>query len=267
MSLESDSASHHPASQPIPTAPAEAELEGGSQIHELIQKQAIIETEHQRCCVVDYFFIQDIQNQLGLPEKEVNQDNMSGFLHGINVKRQETWNEADWHKFYIWSAEGTLAMLQQTIKKPDKDMLPILLANLQSAITQLEECQHHHMMAVAGDLKGTVDLPFIKYVARVFVNNKGNPLNTLTGETSSKIMLGLLQLHIKDAICHHQKSNIDTKTTCQFCPLSIRNHESANNHIQAHWCLGLICGKCFQVKLTCKGIVAHAKEARHFDLK
>ena len=80
-------------------------------------------------------------------------------------------------------------------------------------------------------------------------------------------MLGLLWLHMKDAICHHQKSNIDTKTICPFCLLSVGNHESANNYIQAHWHLGLICGKCFQVELTCEGMVAHAKEAHHFNLK
>ena len=90
----------HPAPQQNPVAPAPtvAEPEGGSQICESIQKQAIIETEHQRYCATDYFFIHDILNQLGLLSKEVNQDDMSGFLHDINVKRQETWNEADWCK-------------------------------------------------------------------------------------------------------------------------------------------------------------------------
>ena len=141
---------------------------------------------------MDYFFIQDIWNQLGLPAKEINQDDMSRYLHCINVKRQETWNKADWCKSYIWSVKGALAVLRLTIKKPDKDVSPILLANLQNAITQLEECQYYCMMAVASDLKGMVDPPFIKYVTRVFVNNKGNSLNILTGETGSRIMLGLL---------------------------------------------------------------------------
>ena len=216
---------------------------------------------------MDYFFIHDIWNQLGLPSKEVNQDDMSGFLHDINKKRQETWNEADWHKSYIWSVEGALAMLRQTVKKPDKDVSPILLANLQSVITQLEECQYCHMMPVAGDLKGMVELPFIKYVTRVFIDNKGNPLNTLTRDTSSRIMLGLLWLHTKDAIRHHQKSNIDTKTICLFCLLSVGNHELANNHIQVHWHLSLICSKCLQVELMCEVMVAHAKETHHFNLK
>ena len=137
---------------------AVAEPEGGSQICESIWKQAIIKTEHQRCHATDNFFIHDIRNQLGLLSKEVNQDEMSDFLHDINMKRQETWNEADWHKSYIWSNEGALAILWQTVKKPDKDMSPVLLANLESAIT-LEECQYCHMMPVASDLKGTVDPP------------------------------------------------------------------------------------------------------------
>ena len=126
-------------------------------------------------------------------------------------------------------------MLRQTIKKPDKDVSPFLLTNLQNAITQLEECKYHCTMPVADDLKGMVDPPFIKYVARVFVDNKGNPLNTLTRDTGSRIMLGLLRLHMKDAIHHHQKSNIDTKTICPFCPLSVGNHESAitSGHIGA----------------------------------
>ena len=66
-------------------------------------------------------------------------------------------------------------MLLHTIKKPNKDVLPVFLANLQNVITQLEECQSCHTMPVASDLKGTVDPPFIKYVARVFVDNKGKP--------------------------------------------------------------------------------------------
>ena len=132
---------------------------------------------------------------------------------------------------------------------------------------QLEECQYHRTMLVAGNLKGMVDMPFIKYVARVFVDHKGNPLNTLTGEISSRVMLWLLRLHAKDAICHHQKSNMDMKTICPFCMLSVGNHELANNHIWAHWCLGLMCGKCFWVELICEGMVPHPKEAHHFDLK
>ena len=57
------------------------------------------------------------------------------------------------------------------------------------------------------------------------------------------------------------------KTICPFCALSIGNHESANNHVWVHWHLGLMCGKCFRVELTCEGMVAHVKEAHHFDLK
>ena len=104
----------HPTLQQnlIAFTPIKAEPEGGSQICESIWKQAIVKTEHQRCCVMDYFFIHDIRNQLGLPSKEVNQDDMSIFLHDINEKRQETWNEVDWCKSYIWSVEGALAMLR-----------------------------------------------------------------------------------------------------------------------------------------------------------
>ena len=80
-------------------------------------------------------------------------------------------------------------------------------------------------MLVAGDLKGTVDLPFIKYIARVFVDNKGIPLNTLTGDTGNRIMLGLLRFHMKDAILCHQKSYIDTKTICPFCLLISRRQD------------------------------------------
>ena len=109
MLSESDSMTCHPAPQqnppapqqnPVAPTPTEAEPEGRSQIRESIWKQAIVETEHQRCRATDYFFIHNIQNQLGLPSKEVNQDDMSSFLHNINAKRQETWNEVDWHKSY-----------------------------------------------------------------------------------------------------------------------------------------------------------------------
>ena len=40
---------------------------------------------------------------------------------------------------------------------------------------QLEECQYRCTMPVAGDLKGMVNLPFIKYVTQVFIDNKGTP--------------------------------------------------------------------------------------------
>ena len=83
-SSESDSTACHPTSNP-----AEAQAESSSDIRDAIKKQAIIESEHQRCHAADYFFIHDIRNQLGLPSKEVNQDNMSGYLTKINEKRKE----------------------------------------------------------------------------------------------------------------------------------------------------------------------------------
>ena len=70
-------------------------------------------------------------------------------------------------------------MLWQTIQSPNSDMSPSLKTNLENTIIMLEECQYCHTMLVAGNLKGMVDPPFIKYVARVFVNNKGNSLDAL----------------------------------------------------------------------------------------
>ena len=116
---------------------------------------------------------------------------MSDYLNDINEKRQERWGEADWHKSYIWSIKGALAMLQQTVKKPDKDASAVLLANLQHVITQLEECQYHHTMLVASDLKGMVDLPFIKYITSVFV---------MTGDKKCHWSLTL-----RPAVPHHSK--------------------------------------------------------------
>ena len=81
---------------------------------------------------------------------------MSGFLSEINEKRKETLHEVDWCKSYIWSIEGALTMLRQTVQLPDKDMSPSLKTNLKNVIVQLEECQYHCTMLVAGNLKGTV---------------------------------------------------------------------------------------------------------------
>ena len=156
--------------------PTKAQPESGSEIWDTIKKQAIIESEHQRCRTTDYFFIHNICHQLGLLSKDVNQDNMSGYLAEINEKWKEQWHEVDWHKSYTWSVKGTLTVLQQTVQSPDKDLSPSLKTNLENAIIQLKECQYHHTMPVASDLKGTVDPPFIKYIARVFMDNKGNPL-------------------------------------------------------------------------------------------
>ena len=125
---------------------------------------------------------------------------MSGYLTEINEKRKEQWHEADWRKSYIWSIEGALTMLWQMVQSPDQDLSPGLKTNMENAIMQLKECQYHHTMPVAGDLKGMVDPPFINYVTWVFVDNKGNPLNALTSDTSSQVMLGLLWLYTKDAI-------------------------------------------------------------------
>ena len=91
-------------------------------------------------------------------------------------------------------------MLWQTVQSTDQDLSPGLKTNLENMIVQLKECQYHHTMPVASELKGTVNSPFIKYVARVFIDNKGNPLNALTGNTGSRVMLGLLWFHMKDAI-------------------------------------------------------------------
>ena len=125
---------------------------------------------------------------------------MSGYLTEINKKQKEQWHEADWYKSYIWSIEVALTVLWQMVQSSDQDLSPGLKTNLENTIVQLKECQYRHTMPVAGDLKGTVDLPFIKYVARVFIENKGNPLNALFRDTGSQVMLGLLQLHMKDTI-------------------------------------------------------------------
>ena len=84
MSSESNSAAHN--SMPNPT---EAQPESGSNICNVIKKQAIVKSEHQRHHAADYFFIHDIRAQLGLPSKDVNQDDMSGYLTEINEKRKE----------------------------------------------------------------------------------------------------------------------------------------------------------------------------------
>ena len=125
---------------------------------------------------------------------------MSGYLTEINEKQKERRHEADWHKSYIWCVKGALTVLWQTGQSPEQALSPGLKTNLENVIMQLEECQYHHTMPVAGDLKGMVDLPFIKYVTWVFIDNKGNPLNALTRDTSSRVMLGLLRLHTKDTI-------------------------------------------------------------------
>ena len=83
-SSESDSATHHSALNP-----AKAKPESGSKIWDAIKKQSVIESEHQSCSTANYFFIHNIRNQLGLPSKEVNQDDMSGFLTEINEKWKE----------------------------------------------------------------------------------------------------------------------------------------------------------------------------------
>ena len=180
--------------------PTEAQPESGSDICDAIKKQAIVESEHQRCHAPDYFFIHDIRAQLGLPSKDINQDDMSGYLTEIHEKRKEQWHKADWHKSYIWSIEGAVMVLWQMVQSPEQALSPSLKTNLENAIMQLKECQYRHTMPVAGDLKGMVDPPFIKYVTQVFIDNKANPLNALSRDTGSQVMLGLLWLHTKDAI-------------------------------------------------------------------
>ena len=86
------------------------------------------------------------------------------------------------------------------VQSPEQALSPDLKTNLENTIVQLEECQYRCTMPVASDLKGMVDPPFIKYVTQVFVDNKGSPLNALSGNTGSWVMLGLLLLHMKDAI-------------------------------------------------------------------
>ena len=187
---------------------------------------------------------------------------MSDYLNNINEKRQVRAQErAQVLHLVHQRCPCHVATDRQEARQ---GLLAVLLANLQHVITQLEECQYCHIMLVAGNLKGTVDLPFIKYITRVHFDNKGNPLNALTSDTSSRVMLGL---HTKDAIRCQQKSGVDTKTICPFWPLSVGNHELANNHIWVHRCLGLICGQCFLVELMCEGMVAHAKEFHLFNLK
>ena len=141
--------------------PTEAQPESASDIRDAIKKHAIVESEHQRCYAADYFFIHDIHTQLGLPSKDVNQDNMSGYLTEINEKWKERWHEADWHKSYIWSIEGALTMLWQMVQSPDQDLSSSLKMNLENVIVQLEECQYRCTMLVASDLKGMVDPPRI----------------------------------------------------------------------------------------------------------
>ena len=84
MSSESDSVACHSVPNPTKALP-----ESGSNIHDAIKKQAIIESEHQRCRAADYFFVHNICTQLGLPSKDVNQDDMLGYLTEVNEKWKE----------------------------------------------------------------------------------------------------------------------------------------------------------------------------------
>ena len=124
------------ACHPAPN-PTEAQPESSSDIRDAIKKQVIVESKHQRYHAADYFFIHDICNQLGLLSKEVNQDDMSGYLTEINEKWKERWHEADWRKSYIWSVESALTILRQAVQSPNQDLSPSLKTNLENAIVQL----------------------------------------------------------------------------------------------------------------------------------
>ena len=85
-----------------------------------------------------------------------------------------------------------------------------------------------------------------------------------TDHWHSDLMIGLYNMHKYDSI---SKENVrrapDTKPTalgyCPTCSYATGNHQSINNHIQAHYCLLLECGysRCVFMEADCSAMYKH----------
>ena len=232
------------------------------EICDSIERSATIKKIHSLSQKKDFFFILEIRDWHKLPMDHINQDDMTGFLQEVGERRAIRMSDPGLLTYHIWTIGAAIRALnsQITAARGKGSGIP---KEWPDAIAQLKDFRENTPMPVVQECKVLLPPVFARYVARVFVKDDRNPVepNTkLQGDMHWRVMMGLMKLHKKDSISHHQKCGVDGKSVCPFCPLVLSNHESVNNHVRCHWRMALMCGLCSHVEVDCNAMIRHGHQ-------
>ena len=130
----------------------------------------------------------------------------------------------------------------------------------QKALDSFNKARFESAFSQSTKVKGQAKV-LLEYLVKVFVDENGKYLKDHTGIPFRKDMLGLMQLHRQEAICRFQAQSV-RGAYCPGCEYHSDNNAAINNHIRAHYRLGLICGYpgCYQVRVDGQHMWQHAKE-------
>ena len=207
---------------------------------------------------MDYPIIKTLRVELGLPFDKVNQFNMTLYLQRINTWRRANKGEGDWHGVFITLMVSPRATYVRDLNNPALKLDNKTRSNYKNAIAQIDDFTAIMLMKNSRQLSGAPNV-FITHLAQMFVDEQGQKTCHPRGMNMHSITFSLIRLHEKDAICQHQYHNVVVGRKCLICAYCTDNHDSVNNHIHMHWCMGLVCSFCKYIDVTMNGMLGHGK--------
>ena len=198
---------------------------------------------------MDYPIIKTLWVELGLPFDKVNQFDMMPHLQRINTWRQANKGEGDWCGMFIMLTVSARATYVRDLNNPMLKLDNKTRSNYKNAIAQIDDFTAIMPMKNSRHLPGAPNV-FITLLAWMFVDEQGQKTCHPRGMNVHSITFGLIRLHEKNAICQHQYHNVVVGGKCPICAYCTDNHDSVNNHIRMHWCMGLVCSFCEYIDVT-----------------
>ena len=241
-------------------APSGSEETKAAEKKEAEQKAKIKEEGKLKAMQKDYPIIKTLQVELGLPFDRVNQYDMTSHMPRINAWCQANKGKGDWHGVFITSTStvSARAAYVRDLNNPTLKLDNKTQSNYQNAIAQIDDFTAITLMKKSRWLSGAPNV-FITHLARMFVDEQGRKTCQPRGMNVHGITFGLIWLHEKDAICQYQYHNIIAGGKCPICAYCTDNHDSVNNHIRTHWCMGLVCSFYKYIDATMNGTLGHGQ--------
>ena len=237
-------------------APSESEDAKAAEKVEAKQRAKVKEEGKQVAMQMDYPIIKMLRVELGLPFDKVNQFDMMPHLQRINTWHQANKGEGDWHGMFIMLMVSARATYVRDLNNPTLKLDNKTRSNYKNAIAQIDDFTAITPMKNSQHLAGAPNV-FITHLVRMFVDKQGRKTHHPRGMNMHGITFGLIQLHEKNAICQHQYHNVVVGGKCPICAFGTDNHDSVNNHIRMHWCMGLVCLFCKYIDVTMNGMLGH----------
>ena len=156
------------------------------------------------------------------------------------------------------STASVRAAYVRDLNNPDLKLDHKTRSNYQNAISQIDDFTTTTPMKKSQRL-ASVPHVYITHLAWMFVDEKGQRTCKPTGMNVHGVTFGLIRLHSKDTTCRHQYCNVIVGGKCPICTYCTDNHDSVNNHIHMHWCMGLMCLFCEYINVTMNGMFGHGQ--------